>query len=161
MWQILLAILLLLLTWLYFRVQKKFNYFASKGIAQDPGYFPFGSNSSWGLISGKLANSKLTDETYKKFPNEKIVGWYGPLGVPTLIVKDMNIAKAILIQDFDHFVDRRPFLLSKKANRHFLEMLVAMTGEKWKKMRAILSPMFSSGKLRSMVPVMNQVSGSV
>ncbi len=157
MWQILLVIFLGLLTWLYIRVQKKFDYFASKGIAQDPGFFPFGSNSSWKMTTGKLAFTKLTDETYEKFPKEKIVGWYGPFGEPALIVRDLDIAKAVLIKDFDHFVDRRKMDLSKKTNQYFLEMLFSMTGDKWKRMRAILSPVFTSGKLRAMIPMMNQV----
>jgi cytochrome P450 len=157
MWQILLAVFLGLLAWLYIRVQKKFNYFASNGVAQDPGFFPLGSNSSWKLATGKLAFTKLTDETYEKFPTEKIVGWYGPFGQPVLIVRDLDLAKNVLIKDFDHFVDRRKMDLSKKTNKYFLEMLVSMTGDKWKRMRAILSPVFTSGKLRAMIPMMNKV----
>jgi hypothetical protein len=30
------------------------------------------------------------------------------------------------VKDFDHFVDRRPFELSKKANKYFNGMLTVM-----------------------------------
>ena len=87
----------------------------------------------------------------------QIVGQYGPFGSKTLVIRDLEIAKHVLVKDFDHFVDRRSFDLSKKANKYFLGMLLIMTGEKWKTMRGILSPVFTSGKLKSMMPVIHKV----
>jgi len=157
MWQILLAIIITLFTIFYLQVKKKFSYFKSHGVPEDPGFFPLGSNSSWKFLTGRAALTTITDESYLKFPNEKIVGWYGAFGQPILIVRDLAIAKSILIKDFDHFVDRRPIELSKKANHHFINMLTLLNGDKWKKMRGILSPVFSSGKLKSMMPHLHGV----
>jgi cytochrome P450 family 9 len=86
-----------------------------------------------------------------------VVGTYGAFGSRFLIVRDLEIAKHVLVKDFDHFVDRRPVELSKKANKYIGGMLTTMTGEKWKTMRSIMSPVFTSGKLRSMMPTIHKV----
>ena len=87
----------------------------------------------------------------------QIVGIYGPLGSRTLLIRDLELVKNILVKDLDHFVDRRPLDLSKKANKYFEGMLMTMTGEKWKSMRAIMSPVFTSGKLKTMIPSIHKV----
>lgn len=156
MLQILLTVFLGLLVIFYLKIRKKMCLFKSEGIAEDPGYFPLGSNSSWKVLTGKIPFIQISDETYLKFPSEKIVGWYGPFGQPVLIVRDMDIAKAILIKDFEHFIDRRQLGVGNKANRYFNDMIVMLTGERWKKMRTILSPAFTSGKLKSMMPLIKQ-----
>jgi len=87
----------------------------------------------------------------------QIVGQYGPLGSKTIVIRDLEIAKHILVKDFDYFIDRRQFDLSKKANKYFVGMLTTLTGEKWKTMRGIMSPVFTSGKLKSMMPIIHKV----
>ena len=42
-------------------------------------------------------------------------------------------------------------------NRIFTNMLTAVSGEKWKQLRSKLSPVFTSGKLRLMVPKLDKV----
>jgi cytochrome P450 len=79
------------------------------------------------------------------------------MGAKSLVVRDIEIAKHILVKDFDYFVDRRPFEMSKKANKYFMGNLAMMTGDKWKSMRGIMSPVFTSGKLKSMMPIINKV----
>jgi len=138
-------------------IRKKFTYFRSHGIAEDPGYFPFGSKATWKMLSAKISFTETTDQIYKDFPNEKIIGTYGPMGKRTIVIKDMEIVKNVLIKDFDHFVDRRHFVASRKANKYFMNMLTFMNGEKWKEMRSIISPVFTSGKLKSMMPIIHKV----
>jgi len=101
--------------------------FRSKGIAESPGYFPFGSSNSWKALTGKIAFSELVDEFYHPFKKDKIVGTYGPLGQQILVVCDIDIVKNILIKDFDHFVNRRQLLLNEKSNKYFVNMLTFMT----------------------------------
>ena len=65
-----------------------------------------------------------------------------------------------MVKDFDHFMDRRPLELdtsSSKANKIFSEVLTSLTGDKWKTMRSTLSPVFTSGKLKHMSAIINQV----
>ena len=50
--------------------------------------------------------------TYKQFRSEKMVGIFN-LGTPNLVIHDVELAKQIMVKDFDHFVDRRDFGLSE------------------------------------------------
>ncbi len=154
---LLVALLVLVSTYVYLWSRKTFSYFRSNGITEDPGWFPFGSKTGWDALTGKLAFQQFTDRIYKDFPNDKIVGTYGPMGTRTFVVRDMDIVRKILIKDFDHFVDRRTFNVNSKSNKYFLNMLTSMKGEKWKEMRAIMSPVFTSGKLKSMLPIIHKV----
>ncbi len=43
---------------------------------------------------------------FSQYKNEKLVGHY-EFGTPRLLVTDLELAKAIMIKDFDHFTDRR------------------------------------------------------
>ena len=72
MWLTVLTLLVGLLGVTYLWMRKKFSYFASIGIAENPGYFPLGSNSSWKLLTGRMAFPSMTDDAYNNFPDEKV-----------------------------------------------------------------------------------------
>ena len=62
--------------------------------------------------------------------------------------------KQVLIKDFDFMVDRREF----KMNNEYLDtMMTQLEGEQWRTMRNLMTPVFTSGKLKAMVPIMNKV----
>ncbi len=46
---------------------------------------------------------------------------------------------------------------SSEANKLASNMLTMLTGEKWKKVRSMMSPAFTSGKLKAMAPLINKV----
>jgi len=78
-----------------------------------------------------------------------------------VIWRDLDLAKRLLIKDFDYFVNRspEPFISPHtKNNKIMSKMLFALHGSEWKKARANLTPVFTSGKLKSMVPLMHQVA---
>ena len=113
---------------LYFYFSKKFAYFKNNGIAYEPGYFPFGSSNSWKMMTGKGSFVALTDEVYVNHPKEKWVGYYGTLGTPVLLIRDIELGKKILIKDFDYFADRRALSMDKDVNKYFANMLTTLTG---------------------------------
>lgn len=114
MWLILLLTLFVLF---YLHVRRKFNYFSELGLPHQPGYFPFGSSINWKTLGGKVAIVHIADEVYKEFPNAKVVGYYGVFGTPNFVINDFDIAKRVLVKDFDHFVDRKPMRANPKSNR--------------------------------------------
>lgn len=65
-----------------------------------------------------------------------------------LIVADPDMLKHFLVKDFEHFVDRRVF--GDQAGSVMSEMVTNKHGEEWKALRAVMSPTFSSGKMRGM-----------
>jgi len=147
-------VLLSLLLVLYWYITKNFGYFKSRGLAESPGTFPFGSKRMKDLMLRRTNFLDSFNEVVKDFPDDKIFGIYS-FGKRELIVKDLELAKMILIKDADYFTDRPRFDLKgsdKEGDRIFDNMLLQLTGEEWKKARSMVSPVFTSGKLRLMVP---------
>ena len=73
---------------------------------------------------------------------------------PSLMINDLDLAKQMFIKDFDHFVDRRSVTF---GHEYLDNMLFFMAGEPWKEMRSIISPMFTSGKLKNMYKLFNKI----
>ena len=137
------------------------NFWKRRGVAQEPGYFPFGSQDVWDMLTRKINFNQITVRAYNNHPDEAIVGEYGFFGSPILVVRDLDLAKRLLIKDFDYFVDRSPEPLSSphtKNNKIISKMLFALRGNEWKKTRANFTPVFTSGKLKSMIPLMHKVA---
>ncbi|KAH1027134.1 hypothetical protein HUJ05_000702 [Dendroctonus ponderosae] len=74
--------------------------------------------------------------------------------IPTLVIKDPELLKQLTVRDFDHFTDHR-ILVDADADPLWSGNLFALTGRKWKDMRATLSGSFSSSKIKRMFHVMN------
>jgi len=129
------------------------------GVEEDTGYFPLGSQSMWDISMGKSAFNNLFDEGYSRFQDKKMYGSYGVMGLPQLVIQDMDLIKDVLIKDFDHFVDRRE--IDFGDSKYLTNMLTVLVGEQWKTMRTMLSPIFTSGKLKGMVKLIDKVGDSM
>jgi len=76
----------------------------------------------------------------------KVYGFY--LGTrPYLVCSDADVLKKICIKDFDKFRNHYFVTVKNKYQRNFLIML---NDDHWRGMRAIISPTFASGRIRSM-----------
>lgn len=62
-------------------------------------------------------------------------------------VRDLDLVKQVMVKDFDHFVDHRPFV---DTDPLFSKSLFFLNGQEWKDMRTVLSPTFTSGKIKRM-----------
>ncbi|KAF0301037.1 Cytochrome P450 3A24 [Amphibalanus amphitrite] len=70
-----------------------------------------------------------------------------------LFVADVDMAKHIMIKDFDHFQDR-PVLFDFEYGRDQMDMMPA---DRWKVLRSLLAPaLTTSGRLKAMTPTMQQ-----
>lgn len=145
---------------LYAYVWKKHQYFKNFGIPHEPGYFPFGSKVSWRALTGQVAFLNIPEEIYPNFPNAKVCGYYGLLGEPILVIRDLEIVKRVMIKDFNHFIDRNIAgeWIHPESNKHFSNMLTVLQGDKWRAMRSILTPIFTSGKIKATMPMVNQAA---
>ncbi|EDL05795.1 mCG115420, isoform CRA_c [Mus musculus] len=93
---------------------------------------------------------KFDEDCYKKYG--KIWGFYeGPQ--PILAIMDPEIIKIVLVKEcYSVFTNRRffgPVGFMKKA-------ITISEDEEWKRLRTLLSPTFTSGKLKEMFPIMRQ-----
>merc|ERR1712042_68646 len=71
----------------------------------------------------------------EKFPDDKLFGVYH-FGQRNIVVKDLELAKMILIKDADHFMDRPAVDTEgsvKEGDKIFAYFLTNMKGQDWKK----------------------------
>lgn len=147
-----LIIFALTATYLYFKYV--FSHWQRKGFAFLSPSFPFGNLAPVAL--GKCSFGINVYELYKR-STERIVGIY-LLFQPALLVRDAELAKKMLISDFDSFHDRGVYYTPDDP---FSENLFAMPGEKWKAMRMKLTPTFTTGKMKGMFPSIVSIGGNL
>ncbi|XP_023221203.1 cytochrome P450 3A24-like [Centruroides sculpturatus] len=146
---ILISTVLLLIFASWFRKQRqRMTYFKRIGVPGPPPHFITGNMKE--IDEKGLAEChRLWIEKYGK-----IVGYY--IGCrPFILTSDIELLKLIQIKYFSDFNDRKvvvpkgtmPSLVSGHS-------IVANRGGKWKKNRSIITPTFTSGKLKQMYSLM-------
>nr|AIL94149.1 cytochrome P450 CYP3025A1 [Tigriopus japonicus] len=158
MWvELLLAFIGLFLSF-YLYMTRKFSFFKGKGIPYMEPTFPFGSSNMFKTFTGQSSFVDMGTLIYQKYPGSKLVGQF-QFSEPQVMINDLELAKNIMIKDFDYFMDRRPFSApgKNKLTKVMSRMLTSLKGEQWKTMRSIVSPVFTSGKLKSMTVLINKV----
>lgn len=151
----LVLVLVGLLTYFYYKTWKKMTLWSSMGLDEDPGSFPFGSEPNRDLLMQKHSFNAMFDKSYQTFKGKKFWGSYGTLGAPQFVVNDVELMKDILIKDFDYFPSQRDLFMG--TNKYMADMMIAQSGDRWKAMRTLATPVFTSGKLKSMVPLIDRV----
>ncbi|EFN78989.1 Cytochrome P450 6a2 [Harpegnathos saltator] len=94
-------------------------------------------------------------EIYNSYKDEPVIGIFARRS-PILIVKDPNLIKDVLIKDFSNFADRG--LTIHEKTEPLSQHLVALEPKRWRPLRTKLSPVFTSGKLKDMFPLILECS---
>lgn len=92
---------------------------------------------------------------YKKFKDEKVVGMFD-FKQPVYLIRDPEIVKYLAVKEFDSFTDHRS-VIDEDIDPLFGKSLVSLKGDKWKNMRATLSPAFTGSKMRTMFHLITEV----
>ncbi|KAK7074658.1 Cytochrome P450 3A4 [Halocaridina rubra] len=145
-----LALLALLLTIFWFYAKRKQSYWAARGVKTPPFYPILGHTPR--IMSNKAGRWVFDDEAYSKYGGSNFCGIYEMMN-PALLVGNPEILRQIFVKDFDHFVDRRSFKAPHKNDEIVNKMLSVENGDVWKNLRAIMTPTFTSGKMRNMFPL--------
>jgi cytochrome P450 family 6 len=102
------------------------------------------------LFTKKASMGVLFSELYHEYKNVRVLGVYMTY-LPSLIITDPKLVQDIMIRDFTSFHDR-PMPCDEK-NDPLTSHLFNLPGQKWRDLRVKLSPTFTSGKLKSMFPI--------
>lgn len=124
----------------FFQLRNKYYYWDNLGVKGDR-YIPLSSYISF-LFKRDL--KKLEQERRKNYG--KVYGFY-MMGMPRLYICDPEVIKQICIKDFEVFPDHTGMWI---RNKYQNLALLWLTGDHWKKVRAIMTPTFTSGKIKRM-----------
>ncbi|CAF1184514.1 unnamed protein product [Adineta ricciae] len=143
----LVAVLILLLTYYVYNLWTN-NIFRRLGIP-GPTPIPFLGEMFQIMRKGLHNNDVYLTKKYGK-----IVGVFEGV-TPIILISDPEILRNVLIKDSHVFVNRRIIEGAAGALEHGLTVL---KDEQWKNARSIVSPAFSTAKLKAMYGLINEVS---
>ncbi|KZC03877.1 Cytochrome P450 9e2 [Dufourea novaeangliae] len=85
---------------------------------------------------------------YNQFSHLKYFGFFNIL-TPAIFIRDPELLTSITVKNFDHFVDHVG-LVDADLDPLMGKNLFQLRGDKWRDMRKILSPAFTSSKMKVM-----------
>ncbi|XP_063695738.1 cytochrome P450 9e2-like [Culicoides brevitarsis] len=115
--------------------------------------------SNWRLFFRKTTLRETILNAYNAYPDASIVGLFD-MKQPIFMIRDPEIVKQITVKDFDHFGDHRS-VLDEKKEPLFGNSLVNLKGQKWREMRATLSPIFTGSKMRQMFELVSEIGAQI
>ncbi|KAI4460032.1 cytochrome p450 [Holotrichia oblita] len=129
---------------------KRYSYWKDRGVQYIEPVIPHGNAE--GLITTKSPSECLV-EFYNTMKARKLkyAGIFF-MTTPIFVPLDLNLIKQIMQTDFAHFTDRHSFYNDKAdpLSAH----IFSLTGERWRNLRVKLTPIFTSGKMKLMFPIM-------
>ncbi|XP_072756845.1 cytochrome P450 6A1-like [Anoplolepis gracilipes] len=136
----------------YYYLTSTYDFWKSRGIRGPQPIPGFGTFKDV-MLSKEFEGSYLM-EVYNKYKGESMIGIF-VRRTPILIVKDPDIIKDILIKDFSKFASRGLTTNSERA-APLSQHLFALEPKRWRPLRTILSPVFTSGKLKGMFSLISE-----
>lgn len=146
----------ILLSYLCFRVSQALSFWREKGVPQ---------KSACDIVraqaGGVLMKKHFTEWLqfhYDTNHEAKYIGVY-ELTRPVAFLKDIELIKAITVADFDHFTDHRSMDMGD-LEKLFSNSLAGLRGDKWRRVRDILTPVFSLSRTKEMHPLISECSNN-
>lgn len=138
------ASIVLLAASFYYR--NLFRYFERQGL-KNPKPWPVVGNLPAMLMGSRFDNERENVQKYGKF--------YGIFhgSKPRYVVADPELLRQVCIKDFDVFPNHEASKLLNKYQRSFLFF---MQDEHWKRVRALQTPTFTSGKIKRMYKLLQR-----
>ncbi|KZC05571.1 Cytochrome P450 9e2 [Dufourea novaeangliae] len=149
-WSVILALVVSLAT--YYYLKKKQSYFDVRGIPHYKGLPVLGT--MWKAVFQRVTFAESILELYNVRKDAKYVGFYDFL-TPAIAIRDIELVKNITVKYFDHFQDHES-IQSEATEPLFSKNLFALRGERWKEVRTLLSPAFTSSKMKAMYKLMHE-----
>lgn len=142
----------------YFYMTRKFNYWKKRGVLEMPcAPTPFLGNFMDCMFLRKSPGYFLKD-LYDQGEGTPCVGFY-ILDKPSLLIRDQELVKNVLIKDFNYFADR--YGSPDTSDRLGYANLFSIKNPVWKILRTKLSPIFTSGKLKKMFELMLECANNL
>ncbi|XP_062558845.1 probable cytochrome P450 9f2 [Armigeres subalbatus] len=153
---LLVVTILAVFAYLYHLITKNNDYFHDKPIPSLRAWPLLGTTAP--LLLKQVTFGDFVMYVYNKFPGVKVLGMFDTV-TPFFVIRDPELIKQIAVKDFDHFMDHQPFFGEPDDSEDhphalFKRILFALNGQRWRNMRATLSPAFTGRKMRLMFKLM-------
>ncbi|KAK9499933.1 hypothetical protein O3M35_002868 [Rhynocoris fuscipes] len=146
-----------ILSLLYYYGTRNYDFWKKQGIPYVEPKYPFIGGSLRTIFSKKPIHESQI-ELYNQFKGKPMVGLYA-FQKPILFLRDPDMIETILTKDFSSFVNRSD--TSNVKDEPLQAHLVNLADQQWKSLRAKLSPIFTSGKLKGMHPQLVECADSL
>ena len=130
----------------FFLNLKKLKFFYSSGIPYTSPLPIFGNMAPVIFRLQNLSNLIQTD--YYLNPSAKYYGFFDFMN-PVIVLRDLELIKSIGVKNFDSFPNHGTFI-NKSSEPFFSRNLFTLTGERWHNTRSLLSPAFTTSKMKTM-----------
>ena len=134
---------------------RDFDFWRSRGVPGPRAVLPWGNEFGVPEI-GRASYYGFECWIYEQLGGKRYCG-YLELHRPVLYVGDLDLISAITVKDFDHFVDKR----NRTFSPVFARMLPFLHGKEWREKRAEITPTFSTGKVKAMLPLFLQTANNL
>ncbi|XP_011505443.1 PREDICTED: cytochrome P450 9e2-like [Ceratosolen solmsi marchali] len=145
-----LSLLLIVCYSLYYYFNKQLRFFHDKNLPYKSGWPLFG-NFFYAFLRRKHMLD-IIEEIYKVNSEAKYIGGFN-FTKPVFVIRDLDLIKNITIKNFDHFQDHRTFF-DANTDKIMGGNVFNLKGDVWRESRNLLSPVFTSKKMKAMFELM-------
>lgn len=143
--------LFIVVTFLVIKAYRIRHHFEKWGIPQYPD-LPFLGFMASNLFRRLHMNIVIKD-MYNWNREAKYIGCH-MFTSPQLMLRDLELIKAVAVKNFDHFSDHKTFV-DESMDPLFAGSLAMLNGDRWREVRNVLSPAFTASKMRLMFGLMS------
>lgn len=130
---------------------RNFNFFKRHNVIHIPPIPILGVMTSF--IFRRTSFVNFTQKIYNFNKNAKYIGIYA-MTRPVLLLRDPELIKTVFVKNFDTFFINPAFV---DVNDHVLRQnLFGLHNKKWREVKNLLSPFFTSGKMKSKFVLMTE-----
>ncbi|CAF1091710.1 unnamed protein product, partial [Brachionus calyciflorus] len=129
------------------KIWYSYGYFKRRGFNNPKPEFLFGNVRS-------VYKKKNLSEQYQEWTKTygKIYGYFEG-HMPVYVISDLDIVHEIFIKQSSNFAARKKMHLNPRDSGPTVDLLIA-TQSRWKRMRMVMNPTFSSSKLKELDPIL-------
>jgi len=131
---------------LYFHFTRNFNFWQKLGIPYVKPTPFVGNLKDCVLLKANIGEQ--LQRIYNEHSDKPYVGIFS-FDRPSLLIRDLELVKNILVKDFNNFMDRT-FSFEDKYDPLFGKILPVLKGKLWRNLRTNLTPVFTSRKMKMM-----------
>ncbi|ALC41831.1 Cyp6g1 [Drosophila busckii] len=141
---------------IYLWFQRNHTYWQRKGLPYIPPTPIIGNTKSTFTQEANFGMHLSDIYSNPKMQDEAVVGIY-VINKPGLVIREPELIKSVLIRDFNRFSDRYG-RCDPHGDTLGYNNLFFVPNPKWKEIRTKLTPVFTSGKVKQMYPLIQEIA---